>query len=226
MNQVTSDNLLAVAARDIGYRENAGKWNKFGEWYGMNNVAWCMEAVQYWYAQAGAPLPYKTASCGALLSWYRNNQPECVVKAPVPGCIVIFNFPGTAYSTDHTGLFVKLDGQKIVTIDGNTSGGNDSNGGWVQQRARALSYANPVYIVPRELKTDDDEEDEDVKRYNTMEEISHDAPWAVETVEKLIRGGGIRGSGEKDRQGRPADMDLSLDMLRMLVVNDRAGLYG
>ena len=68
-------------------------------------------------------------------------------------------------------------------------------------------------------------ENENVKRYNTMEEISQGAPWAVETVEKLIEGGAIKGNGLKDTQGRPADMDLSYDMLRTFVANDRMGVY-
>ena len=225
MSKATSERILAIAAREIGYREGTGKRTKFGEFSGYNGQPWCMSFVQWVYHQAGADLPYMTASCGALLRWYQQNQPECIVKEPVPGCIVIFDFPGTAYSTDHTGLFVKLDGQKIVTIDGNTSGGNDSNGGWVQARTRPLSYANPTYIMPRELRTDGEEEAE-VQRFNTMEEIRAAAPWAVETVEKLIKGGVIKGGGQPDAQGRPADMALSEDMLRLLVFNDRAGLYG
>lgn len=68
--------------------------------------------------------------------------------------------------------------------------------------------------------------DENMKRYNTMKEISDGAPWAVETVEKLIGKNILRGGGLRDTQGRPADMDLSVDMLRLLVWNDRAGLYG
>lgn len=64
------------------------------------------------------------------------------------------------------------------------------------------------------------------KRYNTLMEISEDCPWAVETVAKLIEKGVIKGSGTKDKFGRPADMDLSRDMLRLLVWNDRAGIYG
>ena len=226
MKKTMSEEILAVAAREIGYREGVGHQNKFGAWYGMNNVQWCMQFVQWCYAQAGAPLPFKTASCGELLRWYQRNQPECVAKEPVPGCIVIFNFPGTLYSTDHTGLFVKIDCGYITTIDGNTSGVNDANGGYVQRRTRPLSYANPVYIVPRELKTDDGKEDEKGKRYNTMEEISAEAPWAAETVAKLIARGVIKGSGVTDEQGRPADMNLSHDMLRLLVFDDRAELYG
>ena len=93
----------------------------------------------------------------------------------------------------------------------------------MQQRTRKLSYANPVYIIPRQLETEG--EDEDMKRYNTMREISDGAPWATETIAKLVEKGVIRGSGLTDTQGRPADMNLSEDMLRMLVWNDRAGLY-
>ena len=69
-------------------------------------------------------------------------------------------------------------------------------------------------------------EDDNVKRYNTMEEISQDAPWAVETVKKLIEVGVLKGYGKKDAQGRPADLDLSYDMLRMLSMNDQMGVYG
>ena len=85
---------------------------------------------------------------------------------------------------------------------------------WVD--ARAYNNARPG----------GDEEEEDVKRYNTIAEISDGAPWATETIAKLIEKGIIKGSGQKDTQGRPADMNLSEDMIRMLVWNDRAGLYG
>lgn len=38
--------------------------------------------------------------------------------------------------------------------------------------------------------------------------------------------GYLQGGGKKDAEGNPADMDLSKDMLRVLVINDRAGVYG
>ena len=209
----TGEEVILTATREIGYHEKEGKRNKYGEWFGMDGVAWCMEFVQWCYHESGLDLPYKTASCGELLRWYQKNQPECVTKNPIPGCVVIFDFPNTQYVTDHTGLFVRCDGYKLTTIDGNTSGGNDSNGGWVQQRSRTLGYANPIYIVPRGLI-----KEEDVKRYQTIEEIKTDAPWAAPTVEKLLKKGYIRGDG--------TGLDLSRDMLRGFVVNDNAGLYG
>lgn len=211
----TGKEILATAAREINYHEGAGKKNKFGEWFGMNGVAWCMEFVQYIYHVCGADLPLKTASCGGLLRWYRRNQPECIVKEPIPGCIVIFDFPKTAYDTDHTGLFVRKDTTTITTIDGNTSNGNDSNGGWVQQRTRKLSYANPVYIIPHQLTHE--EEDEDVKRYQTLDEIQREAKWAYDTIKKLVDRKALGGTG--------SGLDLSEDMLRIFVINDRMGLY-
>ena len=235
-----SDALLALAARMIGYHEEADKRNLFGAWYavevsspGMNGLPWCMMFVQWCYAKTGIPLPYRTASCGELLRWYRKNQPECVAQEPVPGCIVIFDFPGGA-ATDHTGLFVSKTKDSITTIDGNTSGTNQSNGGWVQQKTRRLSYARPTYIVPRELvghnvsgvsgadKTADKaaEEDEEMqkeKRYDTVDDIKKECPWAVDTVSKLMGKGYLNGDG--------TGLNLTRDMLRMFVINDRAGLY-
>ncbi len=73
------------------------------------------------------------------------------------------------------------------------------------------------------IKKGDNEEM--VKRYNTMAEIQADMPWAADTVRSLVDKGAIRGSGEKDAEGYPEDMDLSEDMIRMMVVNDRAGAY-
>lgn len=217
---MTGEDIIALASREIGYHEGEGKANKYGRWFGLNNAPWCMEFVQWVYHMCGTDLPFKTASCGELLRWYRAHKSECVTAEPVPGCIVIFDFPGTPYDTDHTGIFVSKTNSKITTIDGNTSGGSESNGGWVRQRTRSLLYAHPTYIVPREL-----ERKEKVKRYNTINEISEGAPWATETVAKLIDRKYLAGRGARDSQGRPADMDLSEDMLRIFVVNDRAGLY-
>jgi hypothetical protein len=67
------------------------------------------------------------------------------------------------------------------------------------------------------------DKEEDGMRYNTIEELPE---WGRETVVKLCRTGVIKGrSGETDVEGCPVDLDLSDDMLRLLVWNDRAGLY-
>jgi len=60
-----------------------------------------------------------------------------------------------------------------------------------------------------------EEEKEESMRYNNIEELPH---WAVETIRKLISKGYLKGDG--------TSLDLSADMLRILVINDRAGVYG
>ena len=59
-------------------------------------------------------------------------------------------------------------------------------------------------------------------RYNTMAQLPS---YAKETIRKLVDAGAIAGGGKKDANGDPADMDLSHDMVRLLVINDRMGCY-
>ena len=53
--------------------------------------------------------------------------------------------------------------------------------------------------------------------YGTMDAVPD---WGRATVEKLVRNGWLKGEG--DGKG----LNLSEDLLRTLVINDRAGIYG
>ena len=53
-----------------------------------------------------------------------------------------------------------------------------------------------------------------MERFNTIDSVPD---WAKPTIQKMIDKGLLQGNG--------ASLDLSLDMLRIFVVNDRAGLY-
>ena len=59
-------------------------------------------------------------------------------------------------------------------------------------------------------------------RYNTLNDLPD---WAKPTITKMINKGYLGGGGDKDADGNPTDLDLSMDMIRVFVVNDRAGLY-
>ena len=67
-----------------------------------------------------------------------------------------------------------------------------------------------------------EEKEETEMRYNKISEMPE---WARPTIEKMIGKGIIGGGGVKDENGNPADLDLSHDMIRVFVSNDRAGLY-
>ena len=105
------------------------------------------------------------------------------------------------------------------------------------QRGVASNHVDVLHWFSRHGKTMDDfradvahilrgEEDEDMApRYNTLAEIQQAASWAVPTIRKMIDKGYISGGGKKDAKGDPADMNLSMDMIRMLVMLNAAGAF-
>lgn len=65
--------------------------------------------------------------------------------------------------------------------------------------------------------------EEEEMRYNKVSEMPD---YAQDTIIKMIDKNYLGGSGTAyDEYGRPADLDLSLDMIRVFTINDRAGLY-
>ncbi len=58
-------------------------------------------------------------------------------------------------------------------------------------------------------------EEENEVRYNTIEEVPD---WTKETIEKIMKKGFLKGNGN--------GLDLSHDMVRLLVIFDRAGVFG
>lgn len=110
--------ILEGARRELGTSE-IGNTNqvKYNDWYYGRHVAgdaypWCMAYVQYIFATYGEALPYKTASCSALLDWYRKHRPDAVKSTGQPGDIVIYS--------GHTGIYETAGGTKdFVAIEGN-----------------------------------------------------------------------------------------------------------
>ena len=126
----------------------------------------------------------------------------------MPGDLVIYNFPGGAV-TDHCGIVESVTESGIVAIEGNTGSGNDADGGPVQRRERPYKYILGAFRPDLE-----EEQKEDDMRYNTVAECPS---WAQKTIQKLIDKGYLSGDGK--------NLDLSHDMVRMFVINDRAGMY-
>ena len=208
----TVSELLDIARKQIGVKESPPNSNnvRYNTWYYGREVSgaaypWCMVFVQWVFDQAGVKLPVRTASCGALM---RSAQSAgCwVTKGYQPGDVVIYDFPGGA-ATDHCGIVESVDGTYISAIEGNTSSTSDADGGAVERRARKFAQ-----IVGAVRPTYDKEVDE--VRYNTVEECPD---WARETIQKLVDKKYLDGTGK--------GLDLSYDMVRTLVILDRAGNF-
>ena len=163
----TVEEVLNTARAELGTMEIPANSNnvKYNTWYYGKAVSgsaypWCMAFVQWVFSQAGMKLPYLTASCSALLNWYKKNRPASVVQVPAPGDIIIYNF-------GHTGIMESVGTGTVTAIEGNTSPGNagsQSNGGMVCRRTRGMSLVT-AYIRPDYEK----EEDMDISKLTDPE---------------------------------------------------------
>lgn len=142
----TANDVLKVAIAEIGTKENPANSNKvkYNTWYYGKVVSgsaypWCVTFQMWIFNQAGAAalLPVKTASCTALMNAAKKAG-IWVTSGYKAGDVLIFDW-GADRIPDHTGILEYVDGTEYHTIEGNTSVGNDSNGGEVMRRARYKS---------------------------------------------------------------------------------------
>ena len=222
----TVSELLDIARRQIGVKECPPSSNnvRYNTWYYGREVSgraypWCMVFVQWVFDQVGVALPLRTASCGALMRAAKAAG-QWVEADYKPGDVVIYDFPGGA-ATDHCGIVERVTEGGVVAIEGNTGSESDADGGQVQRRSRALSV---IVGAVRAKDLTEEVTEEMAERYDT---VAGCPSWAQATVDKLVALDYLTGSsGKVDDQGRPADLDLSRDMLRILVICDRAGVFG
>ncbi len=144
--------VIEIALGELGNTEEPAGSNltKYGFWYGVNGVPWCVIFLCWLFNQAGERMAFfgggKTASCGTLLRWYREQGLTVPVSEVQPGDIALLNFHG-GKDPEHCGLvtgksdIVNLSTgmpYSIWTIEGNTSpsDGSQSNGGMVCEKTR------------------------------------------------------------------------------------------
>ena len=208
----TVSELLEIARRQIGVKESPPSSNnvRYNTWYYGREVSgsaypWCAVFAAWVFDQAKVKLPIRTASCGSLMR--AAQSAGCWVTGDYrPGDVVIYDFPGGA-KTDHCGIVESVDGTYISAIEGNTSSASDADGGAVERRARKFSQ------IVGAVRPSYDKEVEEV-RYNTVDECPD---WAQETVQKLVDKEYLNGTGK--------GLDLSADMVRLLVILVRAGAF-
>jgi CHAP domain/Putative peptidoglycan binding domain len=140
----TPQDVLEVAARQIGYTESPAGSNmtKYGAWYGMNGVPWCAIFVSYCFSVAGCRLPITTskgfAYCPYGVDWFKDNKKW--FKTPQIGDLVFYNWSGDGIA-DHVGIIESIHSNgSVISIEGNTSTSNNSNGGQVMRRTREKNY--------------------------------------------------------------------------------------
>jgi len=145
------ERVIEIARRELGQTESPSGSNNtpYGAAYGLQGQPWCVIFLWWLFREAGESAAFfggaKTASCGTLLRWYREQGQTVPVEQVQPGDIVILNFHGTQ-DTEHCGLVVDYSlrvspktgaPEFVVTIEGNTSkAGSQDNGGMVCEKVR------------------------------------------------------------------------------------------
>lgn len=209
----TAKELLAIAAGELGTKESPAGSNKvkYAGWYGLQGQPWCVMFIMWVFAQGGVALPARTASCGALMRaakaagmWVTSNYK--------PGDVVIYDFPGGA-ATDHCGIVESATAAAVTAIEGNTAVDNDSDGGEVMRRTRAIRQ---VVGAVRPVFEEETEED-DAVRYQYLKDIPDKHRPIIKTLmdAEIVQGDG----------GDPAVIDLSHDQVRTLVFGYRGGAF-
>lgn len=208
----TVSELLELARKQLGVRESPPGSNnvRYNTWFYGREVSgpgypWCVVLVQWVFDQAGVRLPARTASCTALM--LAAQSAGCwVTQGYQPGDVVIYDWGGDRVP-DHCGIVEAVEGTYLSAIEGNTSAANNADGGAVERMARKFSQI--VGAVRPAYETEVEE-----VRYNTVEECPD---WARDTIQKLVDKEILNGTGQ--------GLDLSHDMVRILVIQDRAGNF-
>lgn len=149
---ITADKIIDIASSQIGTKAVDVKNCKYNTWYYGAPVSgsgydWCEVFVQWVFDQAGASslLFGKTASCGYAAKYFQDHN-RLVTSGFKRGDVVFFHWtqerstlvPGT-YVSDHVGIIERINSDgSLVTIEGNTGGGN----GEVMRRNRSLSVVS------------------------------------------------------------------------------------
>ena len=151
-----ADMLIETAAQFLGVTELPPGSNNVAfntHYYGRevsgSAYPWCAVFVWDIFRLAGlSELFYdgkKTASCAVVLAFARTTGGYVPPSELRRGDIVLYKFDRTAAAANHIGIVTFADGGRLRAIEGNTSAGNDSNGGAVMERERTLEYVVGAY---------------------------------------------------------------------------------
>jgi len=154
---ITPNTIIDEATKYIGVFESPPNSNNVifnTEYYGKpvsgSNYPWCAVFIWYVFKHAGASKLFcdgqKSAYTPTIANYYKKIKRW--FSTPKVGDLVFFSF--NASRINHIGLVVEvISPTKIRTIEGNTSTGNDRNGGTVMYRDRStkniVGYGRPMY---------------------------------------------------------------------------------
>jgi TP901 family phage tail tape measure protein len=143
----TKSAMLRVAEKAIGYIEKATNNPVAKALTGaISRVLpsfdlWCGRFINWVSSLAGVKIPNVVGTAAGYSSFRSKKR---LYQNPEPGDLVFFDFGRNKNITDHVGLVSRIVSKNVIrTIEGNTSGSNQTNGGMVAVKNRKFGPYNP-----------------------------------------------------------------------------------
>ena len=142
-----SQMLISVAGNEVGYREGAGGYTKYGASFGLPDgewcamfVSWCAEQCNYVSAGVCPRLSY----CPDIVKWFqvRNLWFDGGITPPA-GAYILFDWKSDGIA-DHVGLVEYVQDGVVHTIEGNSGRAVRRNSYKLGDR-RIMGYGVPLF---------------------------------------------------------------------------------
>ena len=181
--------VLEIARAELGYTESPPGSNRTKYWdeydKAFQGQPWCVSGLWWVFQHAGEGSAFfggaKTASCGILLRWYKEQGMIVPFTEAQAGDIVFLTFHGGTLP-EHCGLVTERTGVLLKTIEFNTtpgSEGSQDNGGCVAAKVR---YPDQVVAVARPKYKEEVESVDDIK-----------GRWSEAAICRCIKRGIVKG---------------------------------
>ncbi|KAA9148162.1 CHAP domain-containing protein [Amycolatopsis acidicola] len=112
--------ILEHARKNLGYHEGPNNRNKWGP----TGQPWCAYFATSMWREAGVNIP-KYGFTGDVYKWGERHHTAYdrgdIAKQARPGDAILFGTGPTWGGSEHIGIIEKVDGNKITTIEGNSS---------------------------------------------------------------------------------------------------------
>lgn len=138
--------MLAIATAELGYREGSNNDSKYGKWYGLNHQPWCMMFISWCAAHAGisSSIIPRESYCPSAVSWFKNRGIFIAAgRIPQSGDIIFFDANANQIA-DHVGLVLAVEGDYLLTIEGNRSD-RVARHRYHREERIILGYGRPAY---------------------------------------------------------------------------------
>lgn len=228
----TAGAYFGVTEGSAGHREIVDLYNShkpLARGYKLKYTdAWCAGFVSAMAIEADLTAIIPTeVSCSKMIGLFQalGHWVEDDTYEPRPGDVIFYDWEddGKGDNTgapNHVGIVEEVSGGVIYVIEGNRDGNPDCVGSRKiavgGRYIRGFGVPDYAALAREEVQEPEETKKEEVEmRYKTIEEVPG---YAREAVQKLLDGGILLGKGGEE------GLDLSEDMVRVLVMLDRAGL--